>query len=85
MSDTIPWRYVGTATSERLAALEHPRSAIGLPTALRDELTLVCYHRDSGHTDPSYERAIFCGSVPPALFDWFFNASTGYRGAYYES
>ncbi len=85
MSATTNWHYVGTATSGRMAALASPRPAAELPVVLREGLALVCYHRDPGHTDTSYERAVFCGTVEPSIFDWFFNASTGYRGAYYEA
>ncbi len=85
MPTPISWRYAGTATSSRLAALEHPRPAAELAAALRNELTLECYHPDPGQTDFSYVRAVFCGTVGPTLFDWFFNAKTGYRGAYFDS
>jgi hypothetical protein len=79
------WRYVGADTNSRLDGLAHSRPAAELPAALRAELTVGCYHRDPGQTDASYERAVFCGTVEPTLFDWFFNARTGYRGAYYDS
>lgn len=85
MATSSSWRYVGSASPERLAALEQPRSAADLPEALRCGLNLVCYHRDRGRTDPSFERAVFCGIVSPVIFDWFFNASSGYRGAFYQS
>jgi hypothetical protein len=85
MPATSSWRYNGSATSERLAALLHSPLREQLPAALCRGLILACYHRDPGQTDSSYERAIFCGSVDPTLFDWFFNARTGYRGAYYDS
>ena len=41
--------------------------------------------REPREHDASYARAVFCGTVDPRLFDWFFNARTGYRGAYYEA
>ncbi|WP_457324734.1 hypothetical protein [Roseateles sp. P5_E11] len=85
MSSPSSWRFVGGATPERLATLAQLRSPADLPEALRTELKLVCFHRDHGHTDPSFERAVFCGTVSPSLFDWFFNSRTGYRGAFYES
>lgn len=85
MSSIANWHYIGAAKRSRLDALENSRPAAEFSAALRAEFTVVCYHRDPGQTDSSYERAIFCGTVEPTLFDWFFNARTGYRGAYYDS
>lgn len=79
------WRYVGDAESERLSALAQPLTHAKLPGALQRGLTLKCFHREPRQDDASYERAVFCGTVGNELFDWFFNASTGYRGAFFES
>lgn len=80
-----PWRYVGKGEPGRLAALTNPRPNAELAGALRSALTLQCFHSEPRQDDPAYERAVFCGTVSPELFDWFFNASTGYRGAFFES
>lgn len=79
------WRYVGEADPERLKFLTQPPPHADLADALRRGLALMCYHREPREHDDSYKRAVFCGAVESCLFDWFFNASTGYRGAYYES
>lgn len=79
------WRYVGKADPARLAALAHPLPHAELAGALLRGLNLKCYHREPREHDASYARAVFCGTVDPRLFDWFFNARTGYRGAYYEA
>jgi hypothetical protein len=79
------WRYVGKSDPERLAALAQPLPHAKLPRALQRGLTLKCFHREPRQDDASYERAVFCGTVDAQLFDWFFNASTGYRGAFFES
>lgn len=79
------WRYVGTTEPTRLAALTHPLPLTELAGALRCGLKLMCFHRESRHDDEAYKRAVFCGSVSHEIFDWFFNASTGYRGAFFES
>lgn len=81
---TTAWRYVGTADSERLAALTNPLPNAELPNALQRGLSLKCFHRETRCDDPSFDRAVFCGTVDHKLFDWFFNASTGYRGAFFD-
>jgi hypothetical protein len=80
-----PWHYVGNSDPQRLAALEEPQPYAELVGALQCGLTLRCFHREPREHDASYERAVFCGTVDSYLFDWFFNASTGYRGAFYEA
>jgi hypothetical protein len=79
------WRYVGKANPERLTALAQPLPNVKLPAALQCGLTLKCFHRESRSDEASYKRAVFCGTVDAQLFDWFFNAGTGYRGAFFES
>jgi hypothetical protein len=81
----MAWRYKGTADSQRLFALTHPLPQAELPAALENGMKLECFHREPRHDNPAYRRAVFCASVQPALFDWFFNASTGYRGAFFDS
>lgn len=80
-----PWRYVGKAETGRLAALTNPLPHAQLAGALRSGLDLKCFHREPRYDDDTYKRAVFCGTVDYGLFDWFFNASTGYRGAYFRS
>lgn len=78
------WRYTGKAEQNRLEALENSLPNAQLGEALRKNLKLECFHREpAGNRE--YKRAVFCGSVGPQLFDWFFNASTGYRGSYFKS
>ena len=79
------WRYVGSADSARIAALANALANSELPSALRLGLTLNCFHREPRGDDATDERAVFCGTVDAQLFDWFFNARTGYRGAFYEA
>ena len=79
------WRYVGEADPERLAALMHPPRHGEFTRALQLGLQLKCFHREARGDDATYVRAVFCGSVSLHLFDWFFNSSTGYRGAFFES
>lgn len=79
------WRYVGRADDVRIEALAHPLPNADLPDALRLGLALNCFHREPRDNDPTFKRAVFCGTVDTRLFDWFFNASTGYRGAFFES
>ena len=46
---------------------------------------LRCCHWEARQDDNAYGRAVFCGVVASDMFDWFFNAATGYRGAFFES
>ena len=79
------WRYVGKADPDRLVALAQPSPRAELAGALERRLNLQCFHREAREHDATYKRAVFCGIVDIHLFDWFFNASTGYRGAFYEA
>ena len=79
------WRYVGTADHQRLRLLADPRPRSELVGALSRAIRLRCLHWQPRQDDSSYERAVFCGVVTSDLFDWFFNAATGYRGAFFES
>lgn len=80
-----PWRYVGKVEPERLATLTSPLPHSELAGALQNGLKLECFHREPRQHDYAYQRAVFCGTVSTQLFDWFFNASTGYRGAFFQS
>jgi len=82
---SLPWRYVGRAEPGRLAALASPLPHAELADALRNGIKLQCFHREPRNDDGSYKRAVFCGTVSLDLFDWFFNSSTGYRGAFFIS
>lgn len=79
------WRYIGKADPARLAALGQSLPNAELPAALQRGLALKCFHREPRQDDVSFKRAVFCGTVDDQLFDWFFNANTGYRGAYFDS
>lgn len=79
------WRYVREADPQRRRALEYPRPYAELVNGLLHGLALKCFHREARADDATFERAVFCGTVAPDLFDWFFNASTGYRGEFYRS
>ena len=46
---------------------------------------VVCFHADQKQRDRSYRRACFCLDAGVALFDAFFNAASGYRGAYFQA
>lgn len=77
-----PWTYIGNATSERRERLEQPKPYSELLSALKAS-PIVCFHREPKQRDESYTRADFCLDVGGELFDAFFNAATGYRGAYF--
>src|ERR1700681_3257452 len=77
-----PWSYVGNATSMGRDRLERPKPYPELITALTTS-PIACFHREPKQRDDSYTRADFCLDIGDELFDAFFNASTGYRGAYF--
>lgn len=79
------WTYTGVASPERRRALESPMAFSELVSALKSALCITCFHREPKDGDESYTRAAFCAEVGHSLFDAFFNTSTGYRGAYFES
>ncbi|WP_042955290.1 hypothetical protein [Pseudomonas sp. G5(2012)] len=79
------WHYVGESTPQRISALENSLPNTELSGVLKNGLTLQCFHPEPRTDDTSYVRAVFCGTVSPDLFDWFFNSSTGYRGAFFQS
>jgi len=79
------WKYIGTSKPERLGALLQPLPFPDLVRRLKKEMIVLCFHREPRTNDPSYTRAVFCGVAGLNLFDWFFNARTGYRGAFFDS
>jgi hypothetical protein len=79
------WKYVGSATAQRLSDLVEPFSYSDFVGELRQNLNLVCFHREARDGFPEFKRAVFCGNVELRLFDRFFNSPMGYRGAYFRS
>ena len=78
------WQYIGSVEPQRVAALVTGLSLNALIARLRAESAFLCFHPEPKDGDPSYRRAVFCLALPKRLFDLFFNAQTGYRGAYFE-
>lgn len=79
------WTYVGTATEERRKELASPREFADIVATIKQQMAVVCFHREFRQRDHSYSRAAFCAVIGTALFDEFFNSASGYRGAYFES
>jgi len=79
------WSFIGTAKPERRTRLESPHPFPEVLRQLSETLSVACYHRECKQRDATYTRAAFCLDVSPRLFDAFFNSSTGYRGAYFQS
>lgn len=79
------WAYIGTDSADRVRALSNPIRPESMIHRLTNEMTLLCFHQQRRSTDHSYSRAVYCGTVPPDLFDQFFNSLSGYRGAYFQS
>src|SRR5262245_26612501 len=78
------WNYTGNTDPRRLAALTAGLRLSELIARLKTESRFVCSHSEQKDGDPSYSRAVFCVTVTTELFDLFFNAQTGYRGAYFK-
>ncbi|QQE87916.1 hypothetical protein [Azotobacter chroococcum] len=83
--NTLDWDYVGRATFDRRTRMQNPPPFSRIIDQLKDEMNLVCFHREQKSSDQSYSRAVFCATVEPALFDLFFNSPTGYRGEFFIS
>lgn len=79
------WQYSGTADPQRLTALTTGLPLRELIAQLKGESSFLCFHTEPKDGDPSYRRAVFCFVLTKTLFDLFFNAQTGYRGAYFDS
>lgn len=79
-----PWRYIGSVEPQRVAALVAGSSLADLTARLKAETSFLCFHLEPKDGDPSYRRAVFCLALAKRLFDLFFNAQTGYRGAYFQ-
>lgn len=77
------WEYIGASDPERLAVLLRLLPFPEVVNRLKQEMTIVCFHRERRTADTSYSRAVFCAIAGPSLFDLFFNSPTGYRGAYF--
>jgi len=85
------WSFLELASSpdhadrERVARLERAGSPATLIHALTDALTAgvasgdIRYGWGFKEADPSHHRAVVQFRVDPTLFDWFFNARSGYR------
>lgn len=78
------WQYIGRVEPQRVAALIAGLSLAELIARLKAETSFLCFHLEPKDGDPSYRRAVFCVALAKRLFDLFFNAQTGYRGAYFE-
>ena len=48
-------------------------------------MRILCTHTDPCDEATGYSRLVACVAIQPDLFDLFFNAQTGYRGAYFAS
>lgn len=80
----MSWRFSGSAKPERRERLERSTPYPELVHALQ-RAPVVCFHADPKQRDRSYRRACFCLDAGVEVFDAFFNAASGYRGAYFQS
>ncbi len=53
------WKYTGTSEPERLAALICPLPFPELVRRLKEDMIVVCFHREPRTSDTSYSRAVF--------------------------
>src|SRR4051794_2284409 len=72
------------ARAEQLARAGQPAALIDASRAFVDgaETGAVLFGWEFAGKQPSHHRAVVQFRVDPALFDWFFNARTGYRAHY---
>jgi hypothetical protein len=79
------WKFVGKSDEQRLSLLSQPFVFDELILKLKQEMQVVCFHRDVCDKDNTYSRPMFCVYIGFTLFDLFFNSASGYRGQYFES
>jgi len=80
------WQYIGKSDPARVAALLSAAVPFSdITDRVRREMTIVCCHTQDCDDSPGFARVIYCAEIGQTLFDLFFNAASGYRGAYFES
>ena len=90
------WSFSSSVGDERRANLEVATSLEAIAGEIRQTMTVLCCHEDPCDRGPGetaadgrrvtlFRRPVYCISVAPPLFDRFFNAQDGYRGAYFRS
>ncbi len=70
--------------AERRTALEAPDAFDAVAARVASSLKVLCCHKSEIRLSP-YKRPVYTAQVPCTLFDQFFNASFGYRAAYFRS
>jgi hypothetical protein len=81
----VRWKYIGSAESPRVASLTRSLSFSEIVERVRQQMSIVCCHRQDCDDRPGFSRVIYCADIGYSLFDLFFNSEFGYRGAYFQS
>ena len=79
------WRFAQHLVAARRSLLESAPSFTQIAHDVARSMRVLCSHPDPCDEATGYSRLVACVEVEPQLFDLFFNAETGYRGAYFVS
>ena len=79
------WQFSQSVTVTRRALLESAPSFAQIAYEIAQSMRVLCAHADPCDEAAGNRRFVGCVEVDPDLFDVFFNARTGYRGAYFTS
>lgn len=80
-----PWRFSEHLPAARRAELKSAPPFAQIAHEVARSMRILCTHPDPCDEAAGYSRIVACVAVEPQLFDLFFNAETGYRGAYFAS
>lgn len=85
MTSTHPWSVSPVILpDERRAFLEAPGAFHAVASRIAASLEVLCCHK-SQIQGTDYKRPVYTIQIAETLFDQFFNASYGYRAAFYRS
>jgi hypothetical protein len=79
------WRFSLNLQTTRRFVLESAPPFADIAREIADSMRVLCIHPDTCDEAPGYTRLVACVEIGRPLFDLFFNAATGYRGAYFSS
>lgn len=79
------WSFASSIGAERLSALAQPTSLAEIIERVRTCARVLCVHQRECCDLAGFSRVVATITIPPPVFDLFFNSADGYRGAYARS
>src|SRR5262245_59818238 len=83
--DIHRWDFATSLGHDRLHALTAPTSFEVIVQQIMQRMEILCRRTDPCRDLHGFKRVLYCIKAPAASCDLFFNASSGYRAAYYLS